>query len=348
MSRIRSFVADLRHGLGAVIDLIAIIAIVVLTNLAVLYTSGGTVVSLLLGSLFVLFAPGYALVAALFPESGQPITSTAEKGDSRLFVLDRDGGRRSIDLIERLGLAFALSIVLVPLLMLGITLLPVGFTVVPILVAISAWTVICIGIATIRRWSLPGHKRFRVSYHSGSTSGTNPLVNSNSVFESVLNLGLAAAILLTVITGAFAVSAPPDGEQYTEFYVLTEDSNGSLVSTNYPESVSPNNPEQLHVGLENYEGETRNYSVVVQLQRIDRSGTEPRVTEIAILDQFSMSADHNESTVRAQNVSFPDGFTGQDLRLTFLLYDDSVPAVPRSENAYREVHLWIDVIPETA
>jgi len=64
----------------------------------------------------VLFLPGYALIAALFPSKN-----------------DLDG-------IERLALSFGLSIAVVPLIGLGLNFTPFGIRLVPIIVSLSVFT----------------------------------------------------------------------------------------------------------------------------------------------------------------------------------------------------------------
>lgn len=54
----------------------------------------------------------------------------------------------------------------------------------------------------------------------------------------------------------------------------------------------------------------------------------------------------DETSIWAQELAVSDELTGDDLRLVFLLYDGPVPDTPTRENAYRSVHLWVDVQPQ--
>jgi hypothetical protein len=38
--------------------------------------------------------------------------------------------------------------------------------------------------------------------------------------------------------------------------------------------------------------------------------------------------------------------TGERLRLTYLLYRGAPPQTPTTDNAYRELHLWVNVTQE--
>ena len=70
---------------------------------------------IVLGLPFILFFPGYALIATLFPE------------------------KKSLDLIERIALSFGLSIAIVPLIGFGLNYTPFGIRLDPILWSLIAF-----------------------------------------------------------------------------------------------------------------------------------------------------------------------------------------------------------------
>lgn len=337
-----------REVLRTSIDLLAVLVLVGLANLVVFLPVGdGSPLRAVVGLVFVLFLPGYALVSLLFPEAGRsPARGESDEPGStidRFFVLDRTRAARGIDGVERVALAFALSLALVPLILVGVSVSAFEFALVPTFLAISAVTVVCAGVALLRRWEVPEDERFRVPYRAWIATGTGSITDAGSRFDAVLNVALAVAIVLAVGTLAFAVVVPPDGERFTEFYVLNGTGDGELVASNYPESLSPDEPELLYVGIENYEQGTVEYSVVVQLQRVEGDTDESIVADRVEVDRFSMTLGPNETSIRAQELTVSDELTGEGLRLTFLLYDGSVPDTPTRDNAYRSLHLWIDV-----
>jgi len=115
--------------------------IVVLSLLLVplaLLTSGA--LRIVLGLAFVLFFPGYTLIAALFPR------------------------KDALDSIERLALSFGLSIAVVPLIGLILNYTPWGIRLYPILISVLLFIVIMAAIAWYRRRRLQPGERFEPQF----------------------------------------------------------------------------------------------------------------------------------------------------------------------------------------
>ncbi|RLM56891.1 DUF1616 domain-containing protein, partial [Halorubrum sp. Atlit-26R] len=159
--------------------------------------------------------------------------------------------------------------------------------------------------------------------------------------DAALNVVLAVSVLLAVGSVGYAVAVPPQGEQFSEFYLLTETPEGELVADGYPETMAINETAELIVGIGNNEYEPTEYHVVVQLQEVEIAGNNTSVLDRTELDRFSATVDHN-ATHRERHTLRPTR-TGEDLRVQYLLYRDSVPEDPTGQNAYRELHLWINV-----
>ena len=365
-------------------DLAAVLAVVALTNLAVfLPVVNDSPVRVVVGLVFVLFVPGYAFIAALFPEAGEPPTTGADAagpdaaesasagddeesaeasesptddeesaGDGDAGVFDTDGngdglGDRGIDGIERTALSFGLSIAVVPLIGLALNFTPFGIRLVPILVTISLFTVLASVLAALRRWELPASERFRVPYREWYADGRSEVTDPDSTLDAALNVALVVAILLATTSVVYAVAVPQQGEQFTEFYVLTEGEDGDLVAADFPETLSPNESAPIHLGVENNEYEPVEYTVVVQLQAVDIEDNRSTVTDRARLDRYSVTVAHNESDIRERPLELDAGtareFAGEDRRVKFLLYRGDPPADPTADDAYRDLHLWVEV-----
>ena len=328
-------------------DLAATILLVLLTNFVVLIPGiRDTPLRVVLGLPLVLFLPGYAFIAALFPEAGSPpgrelVDPGGDEGGASEPVgqtVDRD---RGIDGIERVALSFGLSIAIVPLIGLILNFTPWGIRLWPILVSVSGFTLIATAIAALRRWDIPPEDRFSVPYRDWIEAGRTELVEPETRTDMVLNVLLVLSILLAVSSVAYAVAVPKQGEAFTEFYILTEDEDGDLVAADYPTEFVQGESQPVVVGIGNQEHEDRRYAVVVELQRIEFVGNQTRVREEVRLEGFTARLAHNET--RHVRYQIAPRLTGTRLRLAFLLYIDSPPPDPTVENAYRELHLWVNV-----
>ncbi|WP_411964429.1 DUF1616 domain-containing protein [Haloferax sp. YSMS24] len=325
-------------------DLVAVLVMVGLTLLATL-TPGldETPLRVVVGLPFVLFAPGYALIAALFPERGPERDETDDATEGLDGDIDDEDG---IDGIERVALSFGTSIAVTPLLGLVLNFTPWGIRLVPILVAVGGFTLVSVGVAAARRNALPEDERFSVPYDEWLAAGKAELFEPATRTDAMLNVVLAVSVVLAMGSVGYAVAVPKDGESFSELYLLTENDDGELVADDYPEELVRGEPATLTVGVGNQEYETVNYTAVVLLQRVDVENNSTTVLEEDQLRAFSPRLAHNE-TWHEQHQIRPT-MTGDRLRLTYLLYKGAQPASPSVENAYREVHLWVTVRNESA
>jgi uncharacterized membrane protein len=324
-------------------DLAAVVALVVATAIAVFAPLlSETPLRIALGLPFVLFLPGYAFVAALFPEAG-PGPDAAGEGESGPFERLHTGGAGGIDGIERLALSFGLSIAITPLLGLVLNFTPFGIRLTPVVLAVGGFTVVASVVAALRRWALPAEERFRVPYRGWYAAGRTELLEPETRTDAILNVVLVVSLLLAVSSVGYAVLVPKQGEAFTEFYLLTENETGELVADGYPTNLTVGEEGSLVVGIGNHEGEPVEYSVVVELQNVqfENGSNATTVLEERTLRRFSADVAANGTWRRAHDVTPP--MAGERLRLAYLLYRGEPPAEPTVENAYRETHLWVNV-----
>lgn len=318
-------------------DLAGVLVLVGLTLIAVFVPGiNQTPLRVIVGLPFVLFVPGYALVAALFPEAGEGPAQTDDEAASDTGTAD--GG---IDGIERVALSFGVSIAVVPLVGLVLNFTPFGIRLVPIMVSLSALTGGLVAVAARRRWALPVDEQFRVPYRQWGTELRTELLEPDTRGDAALNVILAISVLLAVSSVGYAVAVPKQGESFTEFYLLTEDDDGELVAADYPTEFVAGQPESIVVGVENNEHETVNYSVVVAIQQVDIANNTTTVQRQQRLRTFQTELGDNE-TWRLQHQVAPE-LTGEELRLIYLLYRGEPPASPSADSAYRELHLFVNV-----
>lgn len=319
-------------------DLVAVLAVTLLTNLSILLPIiRASPIRVILGLPFVLFIPGYAFIAALFPEAGDsPTTEDADEED-----VDGETARSGIDGIERVAISFGLSIAIVPLIGLVLNFTPWGIRLAPILVSVSGFTIGAVIVAAYRRQQVPESERFRVPYRNWLASGREELFEPDSRTDAALNVLLALSIILAVASVGYAVAVPKQGESFTEFYLLTETESGELVAAGYPTEFTEGETKPIIIGIGNQEHETVTYTVVVKEQRVRVQNNSTEVLEAVDHPGFQTTLAHNETVHRTYQMQ-PE-LTGERLRWVFLLYNESVPATPTVSNAYRETHLWVNV-----
>ena len=328
-------------------DLAVVVTLVLLSAAAVLVpVPGQGVLRIVLGLPLVLFLPGYAFIAALFPEAGSGPTDASadpddvEGADGEDSASAPSGRDRGIDGIERVALSFGLSIAIVPLIGLVLNFTPWGIRERPILVSICGFTLLATAVAATRRRALPEQERFRVPYRDWLGAARVELFEPETRTDAALNVLLAVSVVLAAASVTYAVAVPKQGEAFTEFYLLTRD-DGELVAADYPTELVQGEPAPLVIGIGNHEHREVEYTVVVSLQRVRLANTSATVLEERELDRLRTRLADNETWTTDYEVV--PTMTGTRLRLVFLLYTGDPPADPSIESAYRETHLWVNV-----
>jgi uncharacterized membrane protein len=232
------------------VDLLLIIVLSIILLPLALITTG--VLRIILGLLFILFFPGYSLLAALF---------------STKFALRR---------IELVALSFGLSIAIVALIGLALNYTPWGISLTPILVSLFLFILIMSIVAWYRRRKLPSDKRFTldIRLHIASLSrrwtSQRPL---DKIIAVILVVSIASAIGIL----GYVMATPQIGEKYTEFYILGV--NGK--AEGYPQDLTLGQEGVVIVGIINHEQQNTTYHVTVKIE-----GTLDRETEpVSLKDQ---------------------------------------------------------------
>ncbi|WP_435156742.1 DUF1616 domain-containing protein [Haladaptatus sp. DFWS20] len=322
-------------------DLVFIICFVIATCVVVLVPGlNDTPIRAVLGLPFVLFPPGYAFIAALFPEAGG-----FEESDRQGDASETDGRfsrfNEGIDGLERVALSFGTSIAIVPLIGLVLNFTPWGIRLVPVLLSISGFTLLMTVIAAVRRWNLPEDERFSVPYKQWSGDARSELFEPDTRADAALNVVLVVSVVLASASVGYAVLVPNQGESFSEFYLLTENDDGELVADGYPTNFTQGERKPVIVGIENHEHERTNYSAVVLLQNVTTRNNSTVVNDEQQLQRFQTTLGQNETWRTTHNITAT--MTGTRLRLIYLLYKGDVPRNPTADNAYRELHLWVNV-----
>ena len=231
----------MKAKLGKDLWLIGILTILLAVVIAF---SPSTIARIILGLPFLLFFPGYTLMAALFPKKG------------------------SLGGVERLALSFGLSIAVVPLMGFVLNFTPWGIRLYPILISLAVFILAASGVAWYRRGKLAPEERFRVSFNIRL-----PSWQGQSMPDKVLSVVLAVAIVGAIGTLGYVVATPRVEERFTEFYILGPDGKAE----NYPTELKVGEEGRVIVGIVNHEQEKASYRVEVW---IDGEGRDEIMVEL--------------------------------------------------------------------
>ena len=336
---LRLFVPRQLRALPA--DLAGAVVVTVAVNVAVLVPLiRETPLRIPLGLAFVLFVPGYVLVAALFPERGDRPTEAAGGTTDQPFHTTATGS--GIGGAERVVLSVGVSLVVVPLIALLLTLSPWGLHTAPFVIGVSAVTLFGAAAATARRWAVPDADRFRVPYRTWLATLRARLLEPDTRGDAALNVLLVASVLLAAGAVGYAVAVPQDGDSYSEVALLTETEDGDLefVDGDHPLELEGNESDALVLRIDNHEHRTAAYTVVVVEQEAEVTDEGVVVHEQREIDRFETALEHEEIWLLEHDVE-PTA-TGDDARLAWLVYPGDVPDDPSTENAPYAVDRWVE------
>ena len=285
---------------------------------------------------FVLFIPGYAVVAALFPEANAA-AGAADEASAEAARPTAPG----LTHVERAALSFGVSIAVVPLVGLLLNVTPFGIQLAPVLLSVAGVTLAAAALALYRRLQLPASDRFAVPYRQWGRAVIGVFSGHESNLDRALTVLTVVALLLAVTSAGYAFAVPKQADAFTELYLVTEQDDGELIADDYPTEFVRGESKPLVVGVGNYEHQRVEYSLVVELQDATVENNSTRVRERDELLQRQLALADEETWEQQVNVT-PE-MTGDRLRLSFMLFKGEPPADPTADEAHREVHLWISV-----
>ncbi|WP_435159760.1 DUF1616 domain-containing protein [Haladaptatus sp. DFWS20] len=263
----------------------------------------------------VVFLPGYVFISALFPEGGQ--------NGARAFGDDEDGAAYAVGGPERVGLAVTVSVAVVPMVAAVANFTPWGIRLRPILVGILAFTAFFTLIALARRWRVSPERRYSPGLPGllfGSTGR-----HSSSTTTTVLNVGIVISFLLVASTVGFAMLNPPQGEQFTEFYV-----EGQKIDSSSNTLYQPNLGDGVTVNVGNREGERTKYTVVAVLERVEDGS----ITEQNKFDEQQVTV--RSGRTKKVTLEGDQSISGDNVRVRLFLYKGDA-----SGNPYHSMRFWL-------
>jgi uncharacterized membrane protein len=304
-------------ALRQVADLVAVALVVPVMGVLTLLGPGGwTPVSVGLGGVVLLCAPGYALVAALFPA-----------------VPGTDGDPEAgLALVERAVFAVAASVVLAMVVGIGLSGSPLSLTTGTVTVGLGGVTVACALVAAGRRR--------RRSNDADEAAPETPVSSIDGRRRRSLTIGL---VLLGVVAigwiGMLGLGGAGAGTAgFTEFALLTRNDSGEYVASGYPSQVGVNEARPLHLAIENHEGRQQTYTVGVFAQR--PAGSDPtRMASSNRIDRFTTTVEAGESVRVRRALRVP--ITGE-IRVEYRLYEGT-PGELTQARPIERLHLWVTV-----
>jgi uncharacterized membrane protein len=275
---------------------------------------------ILFGIPMVLFIPGYALIAALFP------------------------GARDIDSIERIALSFGLSIAIAPLVGLALNYTPWGIRFDPVVISLSLLTIgLCLA-AQYRRARLLPEARFTLPLNTIRQSLAREFFSQKvSRFDRILSVLLLIAIGVAVATTIYVIVVPKEGEKFTEFFILGEKGKAA----DYPSRLVVGDNTSLFIGIGNHEYRALTYTVETWLVNMsfDEKTNTSSLLAMDRLDRFTVPLSDNQTSTLPY--TFVPERTGYN-RIEFLLFNESIPdesvrGMDRINQSYRDLNLWVTI-----
>jgi uncharacterized membrane protein len=292
-------------------------ATIVVIYLSIQNTTLGRVV---LALPVVLFIPGYCLIAALFPK------------------------KDDIDLIERIMLSIGCSIAIVSLIGLGLNFTPWGIRLEPIVIVLTLLTWGMVLVAHYKRTLLPFEERFRIPFFAiAGRIREEFLPTGESGVDRLLSIILTLIIISVIITTVYVITAPKEGERFSEFFILGK----NRTAADYPAQILAEQNYPMFIGVGNYEYRNITYTIETWMLQT-KFNTETNTTSIVAMDpidRLSLTLAHNTTTIIPYNLSVKKpGYN----RVEFLVFNESVPGPEvsgsdRINASYRDNHLWVDV-----
>ncbi|MBU4222065.1 MAG: DUF1616 domain-containing protein [Euryarchaeota archaeon] len=243
-------------------DLLAVLALMVLTVFFVLVPSfEKTAFRTILGLPVVLFLPGYALIAALFPR------------------------KNDLDAIERIALSFGLSIAVVPLIGLVLNFTPWGIRLLPIIISLTLFIFIMVFIAHSRRLQIQENEKFEVNFKKLYDSiKAEAFSKPENRTDRILTIVLLISIILAILMVVYVIVTPKQGEKFTEFYLLGPGGKAE----GYPTNLTTGKTGSVIVGVVNHEYATMNYTLRVKIKE-------------ELLNEQHIQVEHNQTWEKPVN-----------------------------------------------
>jgi uncharacterized membrane protein len=259
----------------------------------------------IIGLVYLLFVPGYAVLCAIFPK------------------------KESITLTIRIVLSFGLSISISPVLGIINSYIGLGLSSESILLSISAFTMTFSGVSYYIRIK----NGFSLIYIDSVINIFTELLYGKMI-DKILTMILVIALLSFPISIFLVNNHINEIDPSTTFYILGE--NRTIESI--PHSINPGTKTSITIGIDNNENRIVNYSIEIWIVNF----TGNTVNKLFYYDEINVKLksgaaenSSSQSMYWLQNYSFTVNITGQ-YKLWFILYKDTVPSLTINPQRYED------------
>ena len=136
----------------------------------------------------------------------------------------------------------------------------------PIVLSLTLFTLVMILAAHYRRTQLMPEKRFGMQFSVIPEKVRQEFLRpGETAVTRFLNVALVLVALVAIITTFLVVLFPQEGERYTEFFMLGE----NTTATNYPDRISAGLNYPIYIGIGNHENQDSNYTIETWLVRTE-------------------------------------------------------------------------------
>jgi uncharacterized membrane protein len=193
-----------------------------------------TIIRSILGLFLIVFLPGYALIALLFPK------------------------KNDLNILERMTFTVILSVVITALIGMILNYSPWGIRIGSLLLTLAGVTVVLCAAAFWRRNQVPDEDYLQYNF-GRFFNNIKTGFSRETKTGKYLSIILAISIILALSSTAYVLAKPKENDSYTQFYVLGPD--GKI--NNYPTSVLSGQQGNLIIGIVNHENKPESYHLLV-------------------------------------------------------------------------------------
>jgi uncharacterized membrane protein len=288
---------------------------------------------------FLLYFPGYALMAALFPNRRSIPFNNGDRTASNTDKL-QEKEQKGMDSIEHFSLNLSISIAISALIGLGLNYTVWGIRLIPITLSISVFIVFMSIIAMLRQrrsigqWQLTQELSINMPGWEGNA------------FNKTLTVIIMVVILGSVGLLAYVAVSPKVGERFSEFYILGDDhkaegypsvfylKDNQVIGIQYESqaTTSKGGTGKVTLGIVNQEQRNAVYSTAITIDgQPSQIYFEGKI--LSRIEQIKLQ----QGEKWEQEVGFIPQHAGDNQKIEFLLYIDG-QVEPEDI-----LHLWVNV-----